>query len=111
MSLCCPNVRDSTHSVLRGRASLIEQRMDGQSWPLAAGGVSGFRSSGSIEPHFHDLAATTTSARSASPGRRTTTSADHYHQYHSRRRGPALPTGGDAGQGWKDAVFSNTSRS
>src|SRR5215469_1248802 len=38
--------------------------MDGLSWPLAADGVSGFRSSGSIEPHFHDLAATTTSARS-----------------------------------------------
>src|SRR5215472_9376093 len=86
--------------------------MDGQFWPLAAAGVSGFRSSGSIEPHFHDLAATTTSARSASPGRRTTTSADHYHRYHSRRSGPAsLPTGGDAGHGWIDAGFSDTSRS
>src|SRR5215468_7864790 len=65
---------------------------------------------GSIEPHFHDLAATTTSARSASPGRRTTTRADHYHQYHSRRSGPAsLPTGGDAGHGWTDAGFSGAS--
>jgi hypothetical protein len=47
--------------VLRGRASLIEQRMDGQSWPLAAGGVSGFRS-------LHDMKSVSKSVASLTLG-------------------------------------------
>src|SRR6516164_6977871 len=101
-----------THSVLHERGLLIERRRDGRSWLQAADGVLGSRSSEPIGLRFHDLAETATFAKSVQLGRRTTTSADHYHQHHSRRSGPAsLPTGGDAGHGWIDAGFSDTSRS
>src|SRR5262245_16299476 len=88
------------------------RRKDGRSSVAAAGDVSGFRGSEPIGPHFSDLAAIATSARSVRPGRRTLAVAECYPQHHSRRSGPAAwMTDGRAVRGSDGAGSSGTSPS